>query len=175
MSKLAGKANFHKDLKRGEAGQLQFLSLFPGLVQTDGKKGDFLAPDGSKIELKTDFYPMAKTANFFMERYSSIEVGSPGGPWQAAAHGCDWFVYFYTPDTTGFIFKCSDLLQQLEAIEAKLVPVEVRNVRWTTVGYKVPRTLLKPVAEFSRTGVKVCDGAESVAGWQFTAPVSKRD
>ena len=95
--------NFQADLKRGQQGEQDFLKLFTKLVGTDGRKGDILAPDG-KIELKTDFYPMSQTPNFFIERYSSIEVLSPGGPWQAKAHGCKYFVYYYTSDKQGFVF-----------------------------------------------------------------------
>lgn len=159
-------ASFKADLARGAVGQNWFLQRFPGLKQTDGRKGDFTAPDGSKIELKTDSYAMGKTANFFIERFSSIEVGSPGGPWQAVAHGCDWFVYLYASNSTGFIFSCPDLLKQLEAIESTLKPVNVRNVRWTTVGYKVPRALLMPVAIFTADGLQILQPDCNVSSWE---------
>lgn len=152
--------NFQADLKRGQQGEQDFLRLFTKLTGTDGRKGDIVAPDG-KIELKTDFYSMAQTPNFFIERYSSIEVMSPGGPWQAKAHGCKYFVYYYAGDKQGYIFLVEDLLQQLEALEAaaRLKPVEVRNKKWTTVGYKVPRSLLTPVATFN-SGVFVAGGVD---------------
>lgn len=140
--------NFQADLKRGQAGEAEFLRLFSKLVGTDGRKGDIVAPDG-KIELKTDFYPLSKTANFFIERYSSLEVFSPGGPWQAAAHGCKYFVYYYTSDKLGYVFLVDDLLKQLEKLESGFKPVEVRNKKWTTIGYKVPRGMLKPLATFN--------------------------
>ncbi len=145
--------NFQQDLKRGQAGELQFLSLFTKLEGTDGRKGDILAPNG-KIELKTDFYPMAKTANFFIERYSSIEVGSPGGPFQALAAGCDWFVYYYTVDKMAFVFQTSDIVKQIELMESKLSPVNIRNRKWTTVGYKVPRNLLCNASIISSKGIE---------------------
>lgn len=140
--------NFQADLKRGQQGEQDFLKLFTKLVGTDGRKGDIVAPDG-KIELKTDFYPMTTTPNFFIERFSSVEVLSPGGPWQAAAHGCKYFVYYYTTAGYGYIFDTQDLVQQLEKLEGKLKPIEVKNRRWTTIGYKVPRELLKPIAVFN--------------------------
>lgn len=140
--------NFQADLKRGQAGEADFLKMFSKLVGTDGRKGDIVAPDG-KIELKTDFYPMTQTPNFFIERYSSVEVLSPGGPHQAKLHGCKYFVYYYTSSKTGYVFLVDDLLQQLEKLEPTLKPVEVRNRKWTTIGYKVQRELLKPYAVFN--------------------------
>lgn len=158
--------NFQLDLKRGQAGERDFLQLFTALVGTDGRKGDIIAPDG-KIELKTDFYPMSTTPNFFIERYSSVEVLSPGGPWQAKAHGCKYFVYYYTVDGYGYVFEVDALLQQLEAMEAtaKFKPTEVRNKKWTTVGYKVPREALKPIAVFT-----AYDCTDNIAlAWGFAA------
>lgn len=158
--------NFQTDLKRGQAGERDFLALFTKLVGTDGRKGDILAPDG-KIELKTDFYPMTSTPNFFIERYSSVEVLSPGGPWQAKAHGCKYFVYYYTVDGYGYIFDTDALVAQLEAMEAtaKLKPAEVRNRKWTTVGYKVRREQLQPLAVFTSHD---CTDAIAAA-WGFAA------
>lgn len=168
--------NFQADLKRGQAGERDFLQLFTALVGTDGRKGDIVAPDG-KIELKTDFYSMSKTPNFFIERYSSVEVGSPGGPWQAKAHGCKYFVYYYAGDKCGYVFLVDDLLKQLEALEAaaKLKPTEVRNKKWTTVGYKVPRASLQPIATFN-AGVVVAGGVDYLSladnwGFQPMSPV----
>ena len=154
--------NFQADLKRGQAGEADFLTLFTKLTGTDGRKGDIVAPDG-KIELKTDFYPMSSTPNFFIERYSSLEVLSPGGPWQAAVHGCKYFVYYYTVNKMGYIFLTEDVIQQLSKLESSLKPVEVRNKKWTTIGYKVPRNLLQPIAVFS-----AIDCTDSIAeAWGF--------
>lgn len=156
--------NFQVDLKRGQQGERDFLGLYSRLVATDGRKGDIIAPDG-KIELKTDFYPMTQTPNFFIERYSSVEVLSPGGPWQAAAHGCKYFVYYYTVDKYGYVFEVDALLEQLQKLESSFKPVEVRNKKWTTIGYKVPRELLKPIAVFNSH-----DCTDSIAqAWGFRA------
>lgn len=156
--------NFQVDLKRGQQGELDFLKLFTALVGTDGRKGDIVAPDG-KIELKTDFYPMTQTPNFFIERYSSIEVGSPGGVHQAKVHGCKYFVYYYTTAQTGYVFLVDDLIAQIEKLEPTLKPVEVRNKKWTTIGYKVPREMLKPIAVFNSHD---CTDAIAAA-WGFQA------
>jgi hypothetical protein len=156
--------NFQADLKRGQQGEQDFLKLFTKLAGTDGRKGDIVAPDG-KIELKTDFYPMTQTPNFFIERYSSVEVLSPGGPYQAQKHGCKYFVYYYTTAGYGYVFETDDLVRQLEKLESSLKPVEVRNKKWTTIGYKVPRELLKPIAVFNSM-----DCTDSIAeAWGFVA------
>lgn len=159
-------ANFHKDLQAGKLGETAFANLFIGLRSTDGRKGDFTTPDGAVVELKTDMYSMQKTGNFFMERFSSIEVGSPGGPWQAAAHGCEYFVYWYAADQVGFVWRTADLVKQLDAIIGTLKPVEVRNKRWTTVGFKVPRTMLAPLATFNAKELTDVDG--TIVNWGFT-------
>lgn len=160
-------ANFHKDLQAGKLGEEVFAKLFVGLRKTDGRKGDFEQPNtGAKIELKTDMYGMQKTPNFFIERYSSVEVGSPGGPWQAAQHGCEYFVYWYAADQVGFVWRTADLVKQLEAIMGQLKPVEVRNKRWTTVGFKVPRSALIPLATFNAK--ELTDASGTIVDWGFT-------
>jgi hypothetical protein len=165
------KPNFQKDLKRGQASEAHFLTLFTGLKGTDGRKGDLLAPNGTKIELKTDFYDIKKTANYFMERYSSVETGSPGGPWQAQANNCTYFVYYYSISQTGFIFTTNELIAQLEPLEQqkRIKAAEVRNIRWTTVGYKVPRYLLEPIAEFNADSLTILkpELAAELEAWQF--------
>lgn len=137
--------HFHKDLAKGKAGEAAFAKLCPKLSRTDGRAGDFSTPDGVVVELKTDSYSMQATANFFIERYSSVDVGSPGGPWQAAAHGCKYFVYFYSTEGVAFVFDVQELIGQLEPLLGTLKPVEIRNHRWTTVGFKVPREWLRPL------------------------------
>lgn len=139
---------FHKSNKQGKLGEARIAALFQGLVGTDGRKGDLLLGD-AKVEVKTDFYAHKPGGNFFIERYSDIAKGKPGGPWQAAEHGCAYYLYYFMNSDIGYCFKLDNLLGQLHALEPSLSPVEVRNVRWTTVGYKVPHTSL--VADFCFT------------------------
>lgn len=141
------KPHFHNDLKHGQATEALIAKLFSNLQQTDGKKGDLLAPDGSLIELKCDRYPMSKTENFFMEHFGNIDTGKLGGPYKAFADGCKYFMYYYNTEGIGFLWRTEDLLKQLEAMQLK--PVEVRNVRWVTVGYKVPRATLNAGVTFN--------------------------
>lgn len=168
--------NFQKDLQRGLAGQQAFAKLFVNVRHTDGKRGD-LTVNGAKIELKVDFYDMDKTSNFFIERYSSLQTFSPGGPWQAASHECDYFVYMYMMQMTGFVFAVPNIVKQLEAIEKQLKPVEVKNKSWTTMGYKVPRQALKPLFEFNLRSLNA-DNADVVdkycSGWGFKGQQFKK-
>jgi len=144
MSKKIFK--FHDNLKQGKAGETKLLALFKGLIATDGRKGDMMLTN-QKVELKTDNYPESSTNNFFFERYSNAEKGTDGGPWQAQAHGCKWFVYYFTASELGYVFDVDMLVDALNksSLMQGLKPVEVRNIRWTTVGFKVPRTAVAPV------------------------------
>jgi hypothetical protein len=142
--------NFNTDLQRGKLGEKEICKLFAGLKLTDGKKGDFLLANGEKLELKTDFYDHSKTQNFFIERYSSISTLSPGGPWQAQAHGCDYFLYYFAAQRMGYLFRTNVLVSALDKLlqETNYPQTEVRNRKWTTVGYRVPRADLVPELTF---------------------------
>lgn len=141
MSKYGWKSS----LAKGKAGEEMLLQLWPELIKMDNKAADFLLPDGTAVELKSDSYNMIDTANYFIERYSDIDAGKPGGPWQSWGRGCKYFVYMYTQNKTAFVFHTTELMKAVEAMEAtgKLKPVSIRNARHTTVGYKVPRQALE--------------------------------
>lgn len=140
--------HFGSSLKVGKAGEAKFqlLAAKNGIVleQTDGRAGDFIDEHGQLWEVKSDSYDMNKTSNFFIERYSNIDKGTNGGVWQAAEHHCEFFAYFFPQNGTAFVFKTKDLLKQLES-SALGSPIEIRNVRHTTVGFKVNRNSLTPV------------------------------
>jgi hypothetical protein len=93
---------FKAQLRAGQIGETLFEHAHrDNLVKLDGFEGDFLnKATGQKLELKTDFYSMDATPNFFIERFSNVQTGTPGGPWQAKKHGADLFVYFYIPSLT---------------------------------------------------------------------------
>lgn len=151
--------NFAADLQKGLLGQQLLLKIFKNLTHIDGRKGDVVAPNGDKLEVKCDYHGMTKSPNIFAERYSSVETLSNGGVWQAAAHGCPWFIYLYAPDVYGMGWRTETLLQQLEALSPKLRQVEVRNKTWTTLGYLAPRALLKPDFTFT---LKTMEGSDEV-------------
>ena len=64
---------FKDSLAQGTAGELRFLAMFPLLQMTDGRKADFILPNGRKADLKTESRSTAQTANFAIELYSSVD------------------------------------------------------------------------------------------------------
>jgi len=146
---------FHKSAKQGKIGEERVRALFGNLIATDGRKGDLLL-NGQKVEVKTDFYEHKQGGNFFIERYSDVAKGKVGGPWQAKDHDCAYYLYYFMNSGVGYCFKLDSLLEQLVAIEPELKPIEVRNVRWTTVGYKVPHVRLSFDFMFTVVNGKAC-------------------
>lgn len=135
--------NFRSSLAVGQLGEEWLMSVWPELERLDGRKSDFKLPDGTLVEVKTDSYPMSKTANFFMERYSNMYKSTPGGPWQALEHNSTLFVYVFSKDKAVFVFDTKKLVEALEPIILKLTPKVVKNANWETMGYAVPRELVK--------------------------------
>jgi len=139
--------NFHSSLAKGKAGEALFLENFPTLKNLNGRESDFIAPDGTLWELKTDSYNMDKTANFFFERYGNLSKLSPGGPWQALKHGSTQFAYMFTQNSKVFIFKTENLVFHLERILPDFEAINIPNKGYITVGYKIPRELLAHIYE----------------------------
>jgi hypothetical protein len=138
--------SMQKQLKIGQAAEKLMMTKYPVTLSlvTGHRNWDLESSCGLRVELKTDSYPMAKTENFFMERWSVQEKDKPGGPWQAMEKGANTFLYYFSSDDT--YFECRDipaLVEALNGLTNKLKPVIVKNVAWTTVGYKVPRHLLE--------------------------------
>lgn len=133
---------FKNSLKVGKDGETLLHKLWPALERIDGRAGDFRLPNGEKLEVKSDTYNHDTTENFFMERWSDFDKKKPGGPWQALAHGCQNFFYWFPKNRIGYLFNTQELVDILELIEHTLKPVMIENVRWLTIGYKVPRATL---------------------------------
>lgn len=137
--------NFANSLKIGKAGEAALNRLWPELVPTDGRKGDFkLGKD--TVEVKTDSYDMDKTVNFFIERWSDIANQKPGGPWQSLEHGAKYFVYWFPKNGTAFVFETLELVTYLNTVLADYQSITIPNRAWVTVGYKIPRETLKSLA-----------------------------
>lgn len=137
--------SFKSSLKLGELGQAMYHQAHQGIIEpTDGFKCDFkMITTGEAIEVKADYWSMNKTPNFFFERYSDKDKGSPGGPWQSQAHGTNIFVYIYVQNFTFFTFQTDQLVEALEKIIPTLPHTDIKNSTWITRGYRVPRELLK--------------------------------
>ena len=139
------------------------------LTRTDGKKGDFIyARSGKKkvLELKSEISysstdpdsdaarefreamripPPPKggdwrlTPNLFVERYSSKEAMSPGGPWQAQGHGAEYYVHLFFGDGAVFAYKTDDMVDFMKENMGRYRQIDVRNPGYTTVGFPVLR------------------------------------
>lgn len=136
--------SFDEQLKKGRKGERLLLKHWPHPVRKHAElKGpDFVDSTGRIIELKSDSYELAKTPNFFIERWS--REGVAGGPWQALEKGVTCFVYLFPDAKTWFIFEDLRLLvRTLDKLTEGCYLHNVRNVAWTTQGYKVERALLK--------------------------------
>lgn len=143
---------FNDQLSVGGSGEELFLSLHPWLNKADGIKFDF-ERDGKTVELKTDTYSMASTKNYFMERYSDTERGTPGGPWRAAKDDVTYFVYMYLPEKSCFWFNSKELVHHLDIYCAGRRLVEIPNKTWVTTGYLVPRIAVEGLVKI-RSGKK---------------------
>lgn len=149
--------SFKGQLRQGELGEMLYFKANEGrLKREDGRVSDFSClTTGGSIELKSDFYSLEKTPNFFFERLSNEEKGTPGGPWSALAQGVETFVYFYVPSLTYFTFKTKELVEALEGIVASIPPTKVVNTNHVTVGFRVPRELLAGLSEETTLTVSV--------------------
>jgi len=126
------------------------------LEKLSGFKSDFtLIETGQGVELKTDYWAMSKTPNFFFERYSDKARQTPGGPWQSIENGSDLFCYFYVKDLTFFRFETVPLVEALEEIIKTISPTDIMNKTYITQGYRVPRALLKDISEEFKLKVEI--------------------
>ncbi len=144
-----GVYGFKRQLSIGKVGEIIFEEAHcRDLLRLDGFKSDFQCKtSGDTYELKTDMWGMEKTPNFFFERWSDRDKGTPGGPWQARVNGTTFFVYFYVSNLTYFRFNTEKLITALEPIIERITPTEVVNTKHTTIGYRVPRTLVQELGE----------------------------
>lgn len=139
--------NFRSSLAKGKLGEELFNKHFPELKALNGRESDFIAPDGTLWELKTDSYDMNKTANFFFERFSNWSKQSDGGPWQALHHGSTNFAYMFTQNSKVFIFRTADLVYHLNRILSNYEAIKIPNRGYETIGYKIPREELSHIYE----------------------------
>jgi hypothetical protein len=139
---MAKVYSWKEQLEKGtKAEELFLLRCHLELTPAETRDYDFTTPDGLRVELKTDFYGELRTPNFFIERWSVMEQGKPGGPWQSLGKNVDLYIYLYAD--TGSYFVFSDLQALCTAVEKLNLPViPVRNKGYCGGGYKVPRTAL---------------------------------
>lgn len=141
--------NFFKSLKSGEVGQERFLEENADLLTaTDGRSGDFEMKDGSgKVELKYEAnYTTTSTINFFVETISNDQKMTLGGPWQAQAHGCLYYVHMFS-DGIEFWFKTDNFIPIAEKLinSGQYKMHSINNRSYYTNGYALPREFFKDI------------------------------
>lgn len=143
------KADWLTDLARGDAGEREFLQVFPTY-----RKGDKLdmydwdlvsSTTGDTVELKTDYYDMSRTPNLIVERYSNEQKGTPGGPYRHSEHLTYW-VYYYRKNGTFLFYNAAQLIEKVNSLELPLTHIQNRG--YTTGVYKVPRRDVEDCLEF---------------------------
>lgn len=146
MSKLVwqkAKANFKTDLLFGQKAEAAFLHATDGtLKQLDGRNGDFeVVASGTKLELKVDRYDHSKTPNFFVEKYS---YGTKlGGAFRALEDGSELFAYYFQTPGIVYLFKTQEFVDRVTKIEQGFDLTDVVNLRHTTQGYTMDRSLFE--------------------------------
>ena len=128
---------FKDSLAQGTAGELRFLAMFPLLQMTDGRKADFILPNGRKADLKTESRSTAQTANFAIELYSSVD--RPGAIERAVNDNIDYIVYMFA-DKKLFAFLAIQLLQYIHNAKHRIVMVP--NAGYETCVMLVPRAAI---------------------------------
>ena len=97
---------FEDSLKKGDYGEKIFYDYFKDkLEKQDGIVHDFKIKNTDiYIELKSDYYDIDKTENFFIEKYSDKNRNKYGGPWQALLNNNKYYIYFFVKNKILFIF-----------------------------------------------------------------------
>lgn len=137
--------NFKKSLEAGKVGEEMLLNMWHRpLKRLDGRRHDFQLLDlPQTLELKTDGYDWALTANFFIELWSDVDKKKPGGPWQAREHGSTYWVYLFKSHKYAYEFETAALAAWVDENWQNYQKISILNASWTTVGIKVPRVDLE--------------------------------
>ena len=138
-----GLFEFNRSLKSGHEGEMLFSQLNPNLKRTDGFEYDFITSDNKTIELKSDYYSMNKTPNYFMEIFSVLEKDKLGGPFQSLQKGVDYYIYFFVKEKIWKIFDVKSLCERIKKVASQGRKVKVPNKGYTTFGLTLHRELFK--------------------------------
>lgn len=138
--------DFETENEKGMAGEQELYCLYPYLKDDSCIGWDRIDTRTNKtVEIKTDYWSMKNTQNFFMERYSNNISYKPGGPYRALIYGTDIFLYQFIKNKK--IFWFDDVVELIRALDMyvirynpKLSPV--KNNNYITLGYKIPREVL---------------------------------
>jgi hypothetical protein len=102
------------------------------------------------LEIKVDYtnYP-----NHFIERFSSLEDKTDGGPWQYNKRGVKYYVFYYKKLHCIYVFETAKLVNKMEQlIQTGVISdlnngskVRQKNANYHTYGYKVKKELLDDI------------------------------
>jgi hypothetical protein len=135
-AKKATGFSFAEKLKEGLAREQDFLRIWGatlGLTASPTAEWgfDMYHSSGQKAELKTEARPFESTPNVFIERWSSIESQTPGGPWQSRVKGVSLLYYWFplvAGETAGRVLLFDSLPLLILNVEKRgLVLKEVAN------------------------------------------------
>lgn len=147
--------SFNEQLEIGDVGEKHFKEHYANLgpVKSDKYEVDFFLKNGKSVELKTDSYDMEATDNFFMEMISDINSGKLGGVFRAKQDNVDLFVYYFLKNKTFFWFDVNKLHQRVEdlILTNKYKIKSIKNRRWTTQGYALPRSKFEDIIAIKQT------------------------
>lgn len=139
---------FSKSVVLGDVGENRLLEEYPYLIKESTEGHDIIDPRIIRvtIEVKTDFFDMARTPNFFMERYSDDKTFKLGGPWRADAYNTDVLLYQFLGNKK--IFWFDDIPTLVDFLDdyintKRLQLMRVKNKRYYTLGFKIPRYAVK--------------------------------
>jgi len=147
---------FKDDLKRGNVGENLLLDTY-SFFKFDGCNAHDVIDtrDGKTVEIKTDFYDMYKTENFFMEKWSNDIDFKLGGPYRTEEYKTDIYLYQFIKNKIIFWFDdVSKLVNTIDEHVKKhnLRPISVKNRGYNTLGYKIPRTAVMDLFEIKKLG-----------------------
>jgi hypothetical protein len=135
------KFSFHKQLKKGEAGEDFFIKSYNELNphKSDIKEVDIFIDGNKTVELKSDSYDENDTENFFIELIGNTTNNKLGGPHLSQQNDVDWFVYHYVPNKTFYWFDVKELCDFIDKNQNDFQTKEVKNYGWSSIGLLIPR------------------------------------
>lgn len=167
---MSSTFDFKQQLAVGNKGEKWFTENYHSpLVLIPEHYADFKRiSDGRIVELKTDTYSLAKTPNFFIERYSDFHKKSPGGIWQSKEKRVQVFCYLFINDGVYYEFDLRALVKELtpiaDELEAKGKFRWIKNRAWVTAGFPYPREKLKHLYKEYRVTPQSSDSSADVSG-----------
>lgn len=162
--------NMKKQSKVGDQGIKELLDKYPGSFKKDECEGwDVLYTDGFMtvtVEVKTDTYYFKwnlnpdipffrKTENLFIEKFTETRktgYRKIGGPWRAAQHNADIFLYYFKNEKVFYWFD--DIPALINTVEQWLTRypnpedelIEIDNGWYFGLGWKVPISVVDHLA-----------------------------